>query len=308
MTNKKKRRDGAENGRYTEKHTNSVLEELKKEGFLLEIMANQTLEKYDWTGNMHRTYWNMPKGGLSSTSIQQLSIYESQLRGNIGREIDIFSVKGESIDHPKFIEYNIELVIDCKHRFDENWVFYTRQNLSKSPNPSSSLASHVFHEGSCFTYFELIQKTGYIKPYSKLHEKLKKASHQSGFHLNEPARASASLFRDNTSIFSACKQITDAYDWLLLESLASIHYSIGRGEPKLVHFVMYPVVIIDGPLWRLCLKNEEPVLEKADWVTLIYSKGVNTYAIDFVLWEKFESYLKQLDNELDRIRKVLENQ
>jgi len=63
---------------------------------------------------------------------------------------------------------------------------------------------------------------------------------------------------------------------------------------------------LDGPLWRFRLENEKPMLEKADWVTYYHSKGMKTYAIDFVSWDKFETYLRVLDDELDRIRKILE--
>lgn len=306
MTSKKKPKNGSENGRYEKKHSINVMEELRKKGFLLEIIANQTLEKSSWIGNMHRTYWNLPKGGITANAIQRFSLHEFKLRGQMGREIDIFSVKGDAIDHPKLEAYHIKLVIDCKYRFDENWVFYTRPNLSSPPDPSSPLASHLVHEGSCFTYFKLIQRTGFIEPHSNLHKELNEASHQSWSHQLEPARASVSLFRNDKSIFSACQQITDAYDWLLLERLCSLHYAIGRGEKRLEHFTMYPVVVLDGPLWRLRLENEKPMLEKADWVTYYYSKGMKTYAIDFVSWDKFETYLRVLDDELDRIRKILE--
>ena len=306
MTKDKQLKDGSSNGRYTKKHSDCVREELRKEGFLLEIMANQTLEQCGWIGNMHRTYWDMPRGGITANAIHKFTMYELELRDQMGREIDIHATKGDTIDHPKLQAYNIGLVIDCKYRFDENWVFYTNPNLPSPPDQSSPLASRLVHEGSCFTYFELIQRAGFVEPHSGFHEELNKASHQSWLHQPEPARASAALFRNKKSIFNACQQITDAFDWLLLENLYSMHYSISREAKKIEHFTMYPVVILDGPLWRLRLEHGEPVLEKADWITFYYSRGTKNYAIDFVLWGEFENYLRMLDAELDRIRMILQ--
>jgi hypothetical protein len=305
VSSNKKPKDGSENGRYTKKHSAKVLDELRKQGFLLEILANQTLDKKGWVGNMQKAYWSRPKRKLSSEDIHRFSLYEFEVKDRKRREIDIHSSKGDTIDHPKFDEYCIELVIDCKYRFDENWVFFARPNLLQTPNESSPLSSFLIREGSCYSYFELIERTGYIELNSDLHNQLQKTSHQSWYRQRESARTSASLFRNDKSIFSTCEQIADAYDWLLLENLMSIHNRIGQGKEKLCYFIMYPVVIVDGPLWLLRLEKEEPILTKADCLTFYFSREKENYAIDFVSWDEIGTYLGILDEELNRIRKVL---
>ncbi len=299
----------------TETHESKVRNALINRGLHLELSTYMTLKRRGWTSRLHSLFWDIeiPKEGNSWVhEIRQA--WEGPLEV-VHRAIDLVATRTINPESSLVSSFQIKLVIECKHRSDENWVFYQENQdheisiriarafideLRKlgAPKVEADMDHLSLQEYSSFMHLKYSEWRDFLD--SSDTRSIRGASHHANKTLKRVAILHTPVFgpRNLDNIRNACEQVLGACDFQ--DKMNEVIYLTNLENPSnILHWRIYPVVVFDGPLWDVSL-DEGGDLQPSPlkWVTYLYTRRGKGHLIDIVGSEHLEAYLSAIENEL----------
>jgi hypothetical protein len=287
-----------------------VVKALKERGLEVELGAYQTLRKRGWKVKLHSPHWDL------KSSKEEM--------GRKIRTIDLNAARTIILGLGKYRAVQVHIVVECKWRKSENWVFYyesaedmySQQLLELAvtlldwdeSEAKKELASYSISESSFFNSLQWKQYKDILT--SEMALETRKSSHHSMSNLPSVAISHMSVFAksDIDNIRNSCEQVLDALDFQNEFWTRMTQDMMERNGP-FSFWRNYPVIVFNGTLWKLIMTEDgELVPTKAKYVTYSYQRGVANCLIDIVSYLHLEDYLMILENELDSMKEcVLKN-
>ncbi len=296
-----------------ERQIDRLKQELVEKGRILEIATYKKLVNKGWDASVSKTHWDIE----TRTDVMPWEEYRSDVfSGRIEKEIREVDVLAEQRINPAdktVLSSELIVAIECKYRERENWVFLLeplvppefREEIVRAGG-SVGLQGSI----SLFASLDLEKHLGTAKVAETITDEsrrqLQGASHHSPVHLSHIAVKGYTVFSGTDSLRNACLKVLD----IALFVNASHEFFLFEGTSKNVtrpaqhHWKIYPVVVFNGPLWSLEIKDGTVNLSRLSYVTYSVSRKDYEYFVDIVSWDYFDSYLTILDSELKRIERV----
>jgi hypothetical protein len=300
-----------------------VRTELQNRGRILELQTFQTLRRAKWDCAISVPYSSIPTrfdllkrlniqtpGGIIDSERDLVNDAKVLLRLQIQnpstvREFDILARKNS--DHGSRGWWSVleaHLVIECKSRKEETWVFVMQSTKPKGVKLQPKFRKNVFKG----TLLNLL-KTDDAVEYADVSSKLTSVSHHN--RLPEYSRIAYPIFTSykGNNIREACEQVTRAAEFHYT-SLAqkTAHFPIESQMGLRSIWQLYPLIIFDGPIVEAFPTGEDVKLTKRPWVTYLHERPERDFLVDIVQSSHFVDYLKiVIDEELERFKKVVKD-
>ena len=301
----KKAIDGSDRGFYSQGHKKYVKEQMQIEGFSLEIKVYEMLKKRGWDAELGDHFWEIDRTlSQKERTVQFLADLQSSTLMN--REMDVVTERsGIPIKVGIFNSARVKLVVECKTREGENWVIYMEErDISKTT--ISEFGYSVRNDISVRRYLQSFSDEQ-IKISEASRKKLQGTSHH---RLDESlviGIKGKSLFKNSKSFYNSLCQVIDATDFNYVAECSSSEIDIVSNRrakiPRFGYWCIYPVIVIDGPLWKVSLKNPNP--EPLEYAKFKIMKFNQEFLVDIVRWDCFGKYLDTLDNEIESLEKLV---
>lgn len=303
------------------KQKDSIKKELKEQGFALELETYRALKQRGWFTFMQFSFANVQQGSQNRTFLEMIRDTLNTPQEPKFRTIDITSVKILTSKIPEINTGGLSLIIECKTRKDENWVFYTESIAENHAirillegvkfvggNPKEALETFSYGELSAFG--SLIRSNIKKPKKFELVQKIRKTSHHSLTNMTRFALSHKSVFKPNNpdNIYNACCQVMEACSFYGKTDSETVSRMIDDGKP-INYWRLYPVVVFAGDIWEASFdENQEIQLEKKAWITYLHPHKGELNSIDIVSFGSLNSYLDMLDKEFTLLENVLSNQ
>ena len=252
----------------------SILADLKKRGYPLEIEVFKTLANFDWT-IIPQTYYVDPNTGT-------------------GRTVDFGCFSRIDVSSPWFDVLRFGLFIECKHIPKESWVFFTR-------GPPDHFKDKL--RGAMFVTFKHVTKKPDIRRYDCLNHshifsfRRFAIMHYTPFGKKRDGGRTDKLFEAYNQVLKALSYDRDNFD------------SFQKISPQYMLSIYYPIVVCDGKLFEYQIEREEDNLRQIDHISYIIS-GVSRlnerFMLDVVKKEHLLEFLQQISGEMKKIKEEIE--
>jgi hypothetical protein len=294
-----------------------VKKELIKRGYALELQTYQQLVEKSWEVELNSSYWNVETNPAVKPCVELEKDILSFDHGKVIRTIDLIAEKEIRYNSELLISSKIILVIECKHRTNDNWAFHYHpyrldQELierwdKEGGTPGTRGAISLFESAM------MDEMYSGRKPFSTdeipmfVRKQLNWVSHQSIANLDKFADTGVTLFSKNDSLHASVQQLLDA---AVFRSAWEEHFVFGlraskRETSRLKHYWrIYPVIIFDGPIWSFGLAKNDLVVKSESWITYSARRKDYEFYIDIVTLNSLDTYLKHLEEELTRLEKI----
>ncbi len=310
-SSKKEPKDGSDEGRYSEKHKKTVLDEMKKDGVILELFTHHKLIENGWDSTLNARFARIERNLPWKERVEEFGKHLSLRDDSILGEIDVVAEKYIKSKRGIFLGSHLKLVIECKTRLDMNWVLYMKKNEFYN-DKDSTFAKLSMNESSVFNYLREINGKKYDFWAKKIHYDFSGASHHCNSKLPHIAETGWGLFKNRNSLYDAVRHVLDALDYYILGR--SFHSDMGiyrmekGGKSEfLSHWRIYPVIIFDGSLWGLNYNDGEPDIYPLEYGVFEYVHQNRKYYVDIVQIDALNKYVDIIELEIEDIKKISED-
>lgn len=305
----------------TENRGNVKSEKVKREligkGYVLELLVYEQLSNHKWEVELNPNYWDVETDPTKKPwAVLENDILSYDHRKKI-RTIDLIAEKEVVSKSKSYKSSKIVLVIECKHRSNDNWAFHF-EPFRLDPEIIERWGAEggtPGTRGSISLFSSTMMEEMYTtkKPFSldeipmTVRKQINWVSHHSIANLEYVAGTGVTLFSKSDSLRNSVQQVLDAS---VYKRAWEEHFIFGRlarrRDLSLLdrHWRIYPLIVFDGPIWSFRLDKNDLVVEPHNWVTYAARRKDCEYYVDIVSWSSFDSYLDHLDDELTRIEEI----
>ncbi|MGV9169388.1 MAG: hypothetical protein ACOC38_05530 [Promethearchaeia archaeon] len=299
-------------------HRRRVRKDLEERGFSLELETYLALKRRGWLSSMQSFFTNQPLKNEDRSLLEIIRDAWNQPPAPTFRTIDVAAIKTIQPTLNLVSLALVSLVIECKWRKGENWVFYCEpvsenqallfiKQLVRETEIEEQDILNSFSYGE-FSSFGSTFDQGFIPlAGNELVQKIRGVSHHAIGNIKRVALSHTAVFTkpNHDNVREANLQALSACSSYSISNPEAIHESLQQNKP-IVYTRLYPVVVFSSDIWKAQYDmNNELQLEKVGWITYLYPYKGKLVSIDIVSFDSLDQYLDMIDDEITNLQRVL---
>lgn len=302
----------------SDNHKRRVRKNLEERGFSLELETYLALKRRGWLSSMQSFFTNRPSKTQNRSLLEIIRDTWNQPPEATFRTIDIAAIKTIQPTASLVSLALVSLVIECKWRKKENWVFYCEsvsenqallfiKQLAGETEMDSQDILDSFSYGEFSSFGSLFDKGFISLAGNELVQKIRGVSHHAIGNIERVALSHTPVFTKANidNVREANLQALTACSSYSISNPEAIHESLQQNKP-IAYTRLYPVVVFSSDIWKAQYDiQNELQLEKIGWITYLYPYKGKLVSIDIVSFDSLDEYLDMVENEIANLERVL---
>jgi len=284
-------------------NADKVVKALEERGFILELNVFRKLKSMKWNTQLSSPFWNVELDLKNESLGVGKNVYQKNQEKM--RSMDILASRTTEIGDREIgtlmasLCYT-SLVVECKKRSSENWVFY-----QETPFFKGNRKLDHYSLGGMFMV-DYLSRIGKIGGNEEKYNDILRTSHHCLAEVDKIATAGVPVFGPKTKngLYGSCEQVISAFEYEVSRYQGYTNRALINPAPVNLNWRVYPIIVFDGPLWEVVLENDQISVKPRKRVIYEHTRGELKHLIDIVSWESFDEYCDILEEEITRLSKL----
>ena len=140
--------------------------------------------------------------------------------------------------------------------------------------------------------------------YNEVAQNLLKSSHHHERNIDRLSHVGYHIFGGYTknSIKNACDQVLGSLEYHYFRKAVNSLSNTDNDTPPTL-WMIYPMVLFDGPIFSVTSTTDDITLNPIPWITYIHRYRGRNHLVDIVSWKSFSDYISIIESEIRKFKR-----